>query len=117
MRTVVGEHLVAALHGADRGLQHRAAGVTETLAGLQVRLLAHHAVAAHLLHLAVGIRDDPMAGPQSRRHPAPVADGDGVGENVKALAPGGLLLPGTGLDAGPELLLQGAHWRGSTRRP
>ena len=65
---VVGDHLVAALHRADRRLEHGTAGVAEALARLQVRLLADHAVAAHFLHLAVGVGDDPVAGQQPGRH-------------------------------------------------
>ena len=43
--SVLGEHLVAAAHGADRRGNHRAAGVFERLARLQQRLLANDAKA------------------------------------------------------------------------
>jgi len=43
-----------------------------------VRLLAHHAVADDLLHLAVGVGDDPVTRQQAGRHRTLVADGDRV---------------------------------------
>ena len=83
---VVGHHLVAALHGADRGFDDGAARVAKSLARLQVGLLAHDAVAAGFLHVAVRIRDDPVARQQARRHLALVADGDGVREHEALVA-------------------------------
>ena len=60
-----------------------------------MRLLADHALAAHLLHLAVGIGDDPVARHQACRHLALVADGDGVGEHEALLARVGLVARGS----------------------
>ena len=40
---------------------------SKLLARLQQRLVADHAEAAHFLHLAVGVGDDPVAGDQLRR--------------------------------------------------
>ncbi|MDV7397071.1 hypothetical protein RZS08_37070, partial [Arthrospira platensis SPKY1] len=58
------EHLVSPVHGADRRLEHAAAGVAEVLAGCELGLLADHPLAMHLLHLAVAVGDDPVAGEQ-----------------------------------------------------
>jgi hypothetical protein len=80
LHAVVREHLVGALHRADRRFQYGAARVAEALAGHQVRLLADHALAAHLLHLAVRIGDEPVAAQQFRRHGAAIADRDRVGK-------------------------------------
>src|SRR4029453_6726207 len=69
----VRDHLVAALHGTDRGFDHGAARIAEALAWFEMGLLADDAVAAHFLHLAVRIRDDPVAGQELRGHAALVA--------------------------------------------
>src|SRR5450755_2651996 len=58
---IIGHHLIAALHGAHGRFDHRAGRVAKSLARLQVRLLADHAIAARFLHIAVRIRDDPVA--------------------------------------------------------
>ena len=57
------------------------------LAGQDVGLFAYHALALDLLHLAVGVRDDPVAVHEAGGQGAGVADRDGVGEHV-ALAIG-----------------------------
>src|ERR1700686_5406450 len=75
---VVAHHLIAALHRADGSFYDRTAGVAKSLAGLEVGLLADDAVAARLLHVAVGVGDDPMPRKQSGRDLALVADRDGV---------------------------------------
>jgi hypothetical protein len=75
--------------------EHGAAGITEALAGLEVGLFAHHAVAADFLNLAVGVGDDPVPREQSCRHAAFVADGDGVREDVAAFFRVGLLFRDT----------------------
>ena len=56
------DHAVAADHEARRRLQRHAAGIFELLAGLEHRLLADDAGAAHLLAAAVGVGDAPMPG-------------------------------------------------------
>ena len=104
MRAVVGQHLVAALHGADRSFEHRAAGVAEALAGQQVRLLADHAFAAHFLDLAVRVGDHPVTRQQPRRHLAFVADGDRVGKGVVAFLGLGLLADIVGADVDADLV-------------
>src|SRR5437764_167358 len=77
--TIIGEHLVTAAHRADGGFQHRAGGVMEVFAGQQVRLFADDAVAAHFLHLAVGIGNDPVPRQQLCRNAAIIGDADRVG--------------------------------------
>ena len=109
VRAVVGDHLVAALHGAHRRFDHGAARVAEALARLQVRLLADHAVAAHFLHLAVGVGDDPVARQQPCRDLALVADRDGVGEDEAAVARLGLLLEVGRLDVDADVVRSGFH--------
>jgi len=78
-------HLVAAVHAAHRGLQGGAAGVTELFARAQEWLFAHHALAGHLLYLAVGVGNHPVPIEQPGRHRAIVVDGDGVGEDIMSL--------------------------------
>ena len=68
------------------GVFKRAAGgIVEAVAGLQGRLFAHHAGAAHLLHLAGGVGDLPVAGAQRHRLAAVVFDGDGIGPDEMTL--------------------------------
>ena len=61
---------------------------SKRLAGLEQRLVAHHGQAAHLLDVAVGVGDDPVPRDQLRRHVAGVADGDRVGERIRARSGG-----------------------------
>ena len=49
IRAIVGLHEIFALHGADRGFQHGAAGVAKLFAGVEMRLLSDDAVAGNLL--------------------------------------------------------------------
>ena len=51
--TVFRDHLVAAVHAADRSLDDRRARVSKSLARGQVRLLAHTTVAAYFLHVGM----------------------------------------------------------------
>jgi hypothetical protein len=77
--TGVGLHAVQTLHGAYRCFEDGAARITESLSGLQIRLLADDAITVYFLYLAVGIRNDPMATHQCcgvRKH---VAIGIGLG--------------------------------------
>src|SRR5262249_42099679 len=109
LRPIVGEHLVAALHGTDGRLDHGTARIAKTLTGLEVGLLADHAITAHFLDLAVGVGDHPVACHQPRRDLALVADSDGVGEHVAALVRVGLLIEVAGLDVDTDAMLGGAH--------
>ena len=59
MTAVVGEHAIAPLHRADRGLEDRPAGVAKALPGLEVGLLADHALATDFADLAVGVGNEP----------------------------------------------------------
>jgi len=58
--TVIGDHLVAALHAANRRGDHGAAGILETLARFQMRLLSDNAFTFYFLDIAVGVRDQPV---------------------------------------------------------
>src|SRR5699024_6039944 len=107
VRAVVADQVVAALHAANRGFQHRAGGVFELLARLDPRLLAHHALAAHLLDLAVAVGDDPVAAHQLRRQPPQVADADGVGEYVMFALGLGFLVEETGRDLDFQRVVRG----------
>src|SRR5882724_2347424 len=89
---VIRHHLVASLHGTDRGLDDCAGGIAKTLAGFEVRLLADHPIAARFLHVAVGVRNDPVAREQARRHLSLIADRDGAREDKPLVARIGLLL-------------------------
>ena len=106
---VVGDHLVAAVHGADRGGDDAATGVFEAFAGLQQGLLADHAEAADFLYLAVGVGDDPVAADQLRGDVAGIGDGDGIGENETILSDVGLfrVVFAVHLDFDPVLLAFG----------
>ena len=99
--SVVGHHLIAALHGADGSLYDRTAGVAKSLARLEVRLLADDAVAAGLFHVAVGVGDDPVTRQQPRRYLAFVANGDRVREDEPLVARIGLFLDVRSLDRLP----------------
>src|SRR5690606_15907189 len=83
------------------------ARVLEAIARIEVGLLAHHALALHLLHLARAIADDPVAAQELRRLLAHVGDAGGVGEGVTALARVGVLLPVLGLDLDADPLGDG----------
>lgn len=59
--TLIRNHGVLPLHGANRRFQHRAASVPEGFAGFKIRLLADHAFAPNFLYFAVGIGNQPVA--------------------------------------------------------
>ena len=80
--TIGCEHLIAAVHGADRRLHHTTAGVAKALAGREQGLLTNHTLAMYFLHLAVAVGDDPVTADQLRGLAAGVADGDVIGEDV-----------------------------------
>src|SRR3546814_2621837 len=83
-------HLVAPDHDAGRRAEWRAAGVFESFAGLQGRLLAHHAGPVHLLHPAHRIGDAPVAVQKLHRLAAGVLDSHLVGPDIVAVGGGGL---------------------------
>src|SRR6202022_3563863 len=90
--SVIRHHLIAPLHGAHRRFNYCAARVAKSLAWLEIRLLADHTAAARLLHVAVRIRNDPVARQQTRRHLTFVAYGNGVREDEALVARVGLFL-------------------------
>ena len=57
---VIGNHLIAAFHTADRCFDHSTAGIAEGIARAQVRLLANKALTMDFLHIAIGIIDNPV---------------------------------------------------------
>ena len=63
------DHLVGAVHRADRRGQRTEARVLEGLARAEHRLLADHPGASHRLHVAVGVGDDPLAADRAGRSP------------------------------------------------
>lgn len=78
----VGAHLVLAFHGADGRLNHRCAGITEGMAGLDVRRFAYDAFAVHFLYPAIGIRDHPVTRQKPSGLLALISYRDGVGKDV-----------------------------------
>ena len=96
---VVAEHLVFALHGADRRFYHGPTGVAKDLARLKVGLLADHTLAADLLDLAVGVGDEPVPVQQLGGRAARIADRDGVRKYVTVRVRIGLIVDVSGLDA------------------
>ena len=62
--TIVSHHLIAAMHGTERGAHECARGVLKTFPGLQVRLLTDDAVTFYFLYLAVTVCNDPVTGKQ-----------------------------------------------------
>src|SRR5258708_7822785 len=107
LHAVIGDHLIAALHGADGRLDHGAGRVAKSLPGLQVRLLADDAIAAGFLHIAVRIRDDPVTCEQARRDLSLIANGNGAREYKTLVARIGLLLDIRSLDFHSD---PGVHW-------
>jgi hypothetical protein len=79
---VVGLHAIKPLHSADRRLKDRTTRVNLFFTGIEVRLLTDDTVAVHFLHLAVGIRNDPVSANQLCRDVTAVADRDGVRKHV-----------------------------------
>ena len=73
---------------------------SKDLAGLQDRLVADDRQAAHLLDVAAGVADDPVARDQLRGDVAAVLDRDRVGEGELALVAVRLLGQVTDGDAG-----------------
>src|SRR5690606_27892222 len=59
---IVGAHLVAALHGPHFRGQDTATGIVVAGTWFNRRLLANHAFSPNLLHLTMGIRDNPVTG-------------------------------------------------------
>src|SRR5690606_40985311 len=91
-------HVEAALHAADFGVHQRTAGIGMAVPRRQVRLLADHAFAAHFLHLAVAVGDDPVATEQLGTYSAAVKHGNGVGKGE----PLGIRLGALGQVAGDD---------------
>ena len=59
---IIRDHLVAAMHGADRGFHHGARGIAEVFTRLQVGILADNTIAFDFLCLAVPVGNNPVTG-------------------------------------------------------
>src|SRR5208282_5609067 len=79
MRAARAHHAVAADHESRRRLQRHAAGIFERRAGLEHRLLADDAGAAHLLAAALRVGDAPVTGLELHRLDAVIGYGDCIG--------------------------------------
>ena len=84
-------HLVGAVHRADGGPKRTIAGVFEEAAGIERRLFADDSWAVHMLHVAIGVADDPLPGDELRAAVAFVRDSDPIGEQILPVARGALL--------------------------
>ena len=80
----------AAVHGACRCAQTRAAGVFKAFTGLQQRLMANHTQTFDFLVQAFGIIDVPGAGNQLSRRIAAIVDKHRVREGEQAVLRAGL---------------------------
>jgi len=81
-RPVFSNHLIAAAHGADRGLERCAAGVLEPGSRFKFRLLTNDAFPADFLNAPVGVGNDPVSTDQLRRDCTRVRDLDRVGKHI-----------------------------------
>ena len=102
---VVGGHLVGAPHDPYRRCEGAATGVLELPSGIQFRLLANDAHAAHFLFVAVAIGDDPVAADQFRTDRSSVLDGDVVGEDVSSFFGCRLFLDVLRFGGNPDVVL------------
>lgn len=75
------DHVIAPLHTAYRRVENGTAGVAEGFTGIELGLFAHDALTSDLLHLAVGVSDDPMPVQQARTRLTVVSYGYGIGED------------------------------------
>jgi len=80
--TVLGDHLVATLHGANGCLNHGAAGIAEAFPGFHNGLFADDAVTLNFFDLVVCVDNNPVTGLKLCGHRAAIDQGDGVGEYV-----------------------------------
>src|SRR6185312_915809 len=101
-RAVVPNHAVGAAHGSVGHRERAVARILVVLARTDGRLLSDDPVALHVLLVAVGVGDDPVAAEELGRHLALVRDADRVDENP--LAAGRLLLEIAGADADSDSL-------------
>jgi len=81
LAAVLGNHLVAAAHRADRRGQARARRVLEALARREPRLLADDTGAPDFLHAVLAVGDDPVPRHEPRGDRADIGDPDRVAEH------------------------------------
>jgi hypothetical protein len=80
------DHLIAALHRTDVGLQRTEARVLERTAGRQHRLFAHHSRTGDALHFTFRVGDDPLTRNELRRRGPGIVDADVILEDVRVVA-------------------------------
>jgi len=84
-RAILGHHLITAFHAADRGFQHTKTVIPVFSAGWNHGLFANHAFTLHLLHLAIGIGNEPVAADKLGRNRPFIADADMINKNKLVL--------------------------------
>ena len=65
---VVRDHLVAALHAADRRFQHGTTRILKMVARVQVGLFTDDSFTTDFLNVTVAVGNDPVSCKQLRRH-------------------------------------------------
>jgi len=84
-RAILGDQLITAFHAADRSFQHAETVIPVFAAGRNYGLFADHAFALHLLHLTVGIGNEPVSTDELGRNCAIVTDADVINEHILTL--------------------------------
>jgi len=83
--TILGHHLITALHAADRGFQHTETVISVFSTRWNHGLFANHAFTLHLLHLAIGIGNKPVTADELGRNRPFVANADVINKNKLVL--------------------------------
>jgi len=84
-RTILGDHLITAFHAADRGFQHTETVIPVFSAGWNHGLFANHAFTLHLLHLTVGVGNEPVTADELGRNRPFVANADVINKDKLVL--------------------------------
>ncbi|GMQ99394.1 MAG: hypothetical protein BMS9Abin18_0212 [Zetaproteobacteria bacterium] len=84
-RAILGHHLITAFHAADRGFQNTETVIPVFSARWNHGLLANHAFTLHLLHLAIGVGNKPVATDELGRNCPFIADADMINKNKLVL--------------------------------
>lgn len=79
---VFGDHLITAMHRADRGFENGARGVLVAFTRMHHRLFADDAITTYFAHVTIRVGDDPVTAQQACADRSPVMDLDRVRENV-----------------------------------
>jgi len=107
LRAVVSDHLITALHGADRRFEYRACLISKPLSWLQVWVFSNHTFTRDLLYFTVGIRRDPAAAKQARRDLTFVADSNCAGKDVFVFFRFALIVDVVGADVDSDTVAAG----------